>query len=157
MNIKDFMWLAGLMEGEGCFMFIKGARLQLSMTDRDVVERAAPLLRAKIRAPLQRVEGRRLVHTCYTFGPDAIGMMMMLYQFMGKRRKAKIRDVIAKWKASPQTPRANGKGKRFMATCHPDRIRAGRGLCSSCYMLEWRKRLYEGIPLKNYYGAEYVT
>jgi hypothetical protein len=53
----DIAWLAGLLEGEGSFM--RGKRkdapgISLAMTDRDVVERAAKLLRTKCMGPLSK-------------------------------------------------------------------------------------------------------
>jgi hypothetical protein len=49
----DTAWLAGLVEGEGCF---SGGALCVNMTDRDVVERAAALMGARVRRQKARRE-----------------------------------------------------------------------------------------------------
>jgi hypothetical protein len=85
------------------------------------------------------------------FGTDAIGWMMTVYSFMGERRREKIRSIIAQWKASPRIPRAPA-GKRFMATCHPNRERRARGLCFTCYMEKWRLARKSGLTMARFYG-----
>lgn len=48
-------WLAGLLEGEGTFCYSRnGTRhtnVRLSMTDEDIVRRAAAVMSAKVRGP----------------------------------------------------------------------------------------------------------
>jgi hypothetical protein len=153
--MKEVSWLAGLLEGEGCFRYANGCpTIQLSMTDRDVVERAAKLIGIKAHAPYKRDDGHRWVHTCMAFGTDATGWMMTVYSFMGERRRKKIRDILAQWKASSRIPRAPA-GKRFTATCHPDRMRAARGLCFPCYMREWKLAKKHNMTLERFYGETF--
>ena len=139
--IRDLAWLAGLLEGEGSFMLCKGSpEIGMQTTDRDVADRAAALFGKTITgagyqpkggAHYKRVWGVR-VH-----GAKAIGWMFTLYPFMGERRQAKIREVVAGWRASRRAPRAP-RGERFPPTCHPERERSAHGLCHPCYMQRWR-------------------
>lgn len=49
MELKDLYWLAGLLEGEGCFTYSGSTPMvQLQMTDKDVVERASLLLKGSL-------------------------------------------------------------------------------------------------------------
>lgn len=55
----EIAWMAGLLEGEGCFTAEGGQRarfryprITLGMTDRDVVERASVLFDARVQAPI---------------------------------------------------------------------------------------------------------
>jgi hypothetical protein len=84
--------------------------------------------------------------------------MMTLYAHLGERRRGKVREILARWRASERTPRAP-RGQRFMATCHPDRVRAGHGLCDKCYMAQWRQRRKENamnVSMKDF-GATILT
>lgn len=147
-DTKDIVWLAGLIEGEGCFQSSRTGNhatsrtptIDIQMTDKDVIEHAASILGANPRKPYRHKQGNhKLVYSVVVCGTRAISWMMTLYTLMGERRQAKIKEIIEAWKKSPNTPRAP-RGQRFMATCHPGQPRKGRGLCGTCYMREWRKR-----------------
>ena len=123
-------WLAGLYEGEGSFGFCGGrakyAFAYLGMTDRDVVERAAKMLRAKVY--LRPVKGTmtKPQHTIVLSGRRALGLMMTLYTMMGARRRDQIRTAIAKWRALPGT----GCHERAKTACprgHPYTVYNERG------------------------------
>jgi hypothetical protein len=134
----DIAWVAGVLEGEASFGYYRGTpTIQVQMTDADVIARLTALFGSTPRAPWARKDGYKPVYTCIAHGITAVGWMQTVYTFMGERRRAKIREVLAAWKLSTRRPRA-GKGERLMATCHPERVRSGRGLCQQCYMREWR-------------------
>lgn len=128
----DIMWLAGLLEGEGCFMLNEKRypAICLGMTDEDVVVRAANMMGC-------RVYRNRNMYIAQINGSCAIAWMMMLYPILGKRRREKIVEVVKLWKdvVYSRAPR----GTRSMATCHPDRVVHGLGMCSSCYMVWYKK------------------
>ena len=103
MTKRDLYWLAGLLEGEGCFGFtrnhVKGhiychAQIQLRMCDHDVVKRAAGLMGCKIHSyPGQRANQKRFWQFSLTCR-RARAMMTQLEPLMGKRRGAKIRAIL---------------------------------------------------------------
>lgn len=138
-NTLDIAWLGGLIEGEGCFSDNHGSsQIILSMTDRDTVERAATLFGGRVR------EQRRNDATHYkpafrvnVCGARAIAWMMMLYQFLGQRRRQRVRQQIEKWKLSPRWSKAPN-GQRSMAVCHPGEYRVGivdgKPACNRCYL-----------------------
>ena len=131
-KVKEIAWLGGLLEGEGCFMFNRGRYPQiiLGMGDEDVVVRAASLM--KTRVYRSKTTYRAQVH-----GACAIGWMMTLYYFLHSRRRDKITEVIKFWKDIVYSRAPNGT--RTMATCHPDRVIGGHGLCRSCYNRQYYK------------------
>ncbi|KKK84081.1 hypothetical protein LCGC14_2786950 [marine sediment metagenome] len=132
MKLTDIAWLAGLLEGEGCFRLNRGKypTITLSMCDGDIVVRAATLMGAKIN----RSGNLWLAHIN---GAYAIQWMMTLYLFLGKRRREAVTEVIKFWKEYTYSHGSNGI--RTMAKCHPDRVVAAFGLCHSCYMKQRRK------------------
>ncbi len=99
MEAVEAAWLAGLLEGEGCFSrgVRSGPKVQLQMTDRDVVARAAALIggNGKISA-YDRSPNRKVIYRVNVQGEAAIRVMMAVYPLMGERRRAKIRDEFAK-------------------------------------------------------------
>lgn len=140
-TVKDLAWIGGLLEGEGSFAIRNGcATIDLQMSDRDTVKRACEILGVPIGARSRQPKGKPsykpIWHT-KVCGIRAISWMMTLYQFFGERRQQKITEILGSWKASKAAPRAP-RGQRFMAVCHPDRVRAGRMLCKTCYMRQYR-------------------
>lgn len=98
-------WLAGLLEGEGSFTMnsdSKGVRVQLAMTDEDIVLRASIII--------QSITGKR--HTVYCYdapkgkpdwsaayklgicGKDAKKVMKRIVRLMGQRRRKKIWQLL---------------------------------------------------------------
>jgi len=102
-TLKEICWLAGLVEGEGCFPKNAGVIIALSMTDEDVVRKAAQLFGAQsvyARAGTDNGHGYKTQYTLHVRGPQAIGWMFTLYTLLGARRRARIREVIHQWKAT---------------------------------------------------------
>src|SRR5262245_53748031 len=99
------VWLAGLLEGEAWFGWRKTPCIELGMCDRDVVLRAARLMRAHVyvRLPSNR---RRLAHFRFVVtGRSGAGWMMTLYQLMGLRRRAQISRALECWRRAPRQNR----------------------------------------------------
>ena len=122
----DIAWLGGLLEGEGYFGLNNGKYpiITLNMTDEDTVVKAAVMMGVK-------VNHYRNYWTTNACGARAIGWMIALYPFLGKRRKEKVAKVIRFWRE--YTYLRATRGKHFMATCHPDRLSVAYGSCQQCY------------------------
>lgn len=139
----DIAWLAGLLEGEASFMLKNGnTTIQVQMTDKDVMDRAAALLGTKVGDYGRKPKGKASylpVFWLAIHGTRAIGWMMTLYVLMGKRRQAKILQILDHWRSAKSAPRSS-RGQRLPAVCHPDRLRCGDMLCRACWMREYRKR-----------------
>jgi hypothetical protein len=109
MNSCDLHWFAGLMEGEGSFgiwrhcmrhrrlpQTYRYPRLQLMMTDKDVVARAADLLGVKMQGPYGPYAqiGKLPVYRVACSGRRAVKIMQRLRPHMSKRRRAQIDRAI---------------------------------------------------------------
>lgn len=107
----DIAWLAGLLEGEGCFhigkrkvkdKMYKRVIISLAMTDKEPVERAAKLFNTKVTTYKNKRYDNKLVYKTVVWASDvASAWMMTLYSFMSPRRKAKIAECLAVWKLMP--------------------------------------------------------
>lgn len=104
-------WLAGLLEGEGCFCVAtrKGwpeyhnPRIRLSMTDKDIVVKASMILFGKDTVTTAKWKnkkyGHKLAYTIDLTGAPAMDWMIMLYPLMGERRQAKIKEIHEQYQA----------------------------------------------------------
>lgn len=91
---EDLHWLAGLLEGEGCFTLHKSKKrlypkMQINMNDRDVIERVAELIGKNVGGPYGTG-----FYTVQIVGRQAIELMEVLKPLMMSRRKARIEEVI---------------------------------------------------------------
>jgi hypothetical protein len=107
---EDVIWLAGLLEGEGCFLVHpdrrtpgsrSNLRVALQMTDHDVVDRAYsvfPIGGSGPREVSAANSGGHLgkkPHWCvYWHAANAEIVMRAVLPFMGKRRSAKILECL---------------------------------------------------------------
>jgi hypothetical protein len=134
----DIRQIAGLLEGEDCFTLqyrrrdghhYVYPRLLLNMTDRDVVEKAAALVGAKVG--VRRHPNRPKWKDAYWFnvsGSRAIAWMQVVYQFMGQRRRERIREILSM--LTPSRAKAGSPSgwvvhrERYGCRCH-----SGTGAC----------------------------
>ena len=95
---EEIIWLAGLLEGEGSFSLSGkiGVGVGLGTSDKDVAERAGKLMGKeptldKSYSPLSRKPIWR-VRVC---GYRARRVMECILPWMGERRTAKIKELLA--------------------------------------------------------------
>ena len=137
-DIIEIAWLGGLLEGEAWFGIQKKGRgyrypiIKVSINDEDTIVRAAAILGTKV----VRYKNRYIAQV---YGANAVKWMLILLPFLGERRRNVIAGIIRSWKEHSSHISPKGQGRR-MATCHPDRISRGFGLCGSCYAMDYRKR-----------------
>jgi hypothetical protein len=96
----DLHWLAGLLEGEGSFLAgppsaPRSPAVQISMVDRDVVERAGGLLGVAVMVVPSRREGWRTAYSARVQNAPAVLWMERLRPLMGTRRREQIDRAIA--------------------------------------------------------------
>jgi hypothetical protein len=155
MSLRDLFWLAGLLEWEGSFSIHNSPRIALRMNDRDVVERAAEVMRATANVLTIERANTNATRPSYEInvgGSRAIGVMLTLYPLLGARRQSKIREVVAEWRTRPMRPRPPQR----LLCGHPDRKHAARRMCKNYYTM-WRQgRLREDLH-PEVYAAGYAS
>lgn len=114
MKKHELYWLAGILEGEGCFGLYaigrsghKYPRIQLTMCDEDIVTRAIMFMGGKVHGPYKK-KNRKPRWVGYVPSGKAIAMMRQLFPLMGKRRRKKILEIIKAWSREP-VPRKLGR------------------------------------------------
>ena len=110
-QVSTLAWMAGFLEGEGCFGYYKYAEVKgrkyyrpqivAASTDKDVMLKLASMFDASVSPPReQHGKGSKPMYYVFIGGKKASGWMMTLYTLMGSRRQAKIREVLSQWRLS---------------------------------------------------------
>lgn len=117
MRLIDIAWLAGIIEGEATLGFhhsrekTRDKRLpeiSVKMTDKDIMQRIAKLLGAKLYGPYIQTMKKRFpnqfghyksVYHVVFRGKKAIGLLFTIYTFLGERRRERAQELITQWKA----------------------------------------------------------
>ncbi len=136
-NTLEIAWLAGLLEGEGCFSYQCSPGIRIGLTDKDIVERVANNLGHHIRGPYKYRINNKPVYYTEIWGSAAIGWMMTLYDFLGERRKQKIKEIIARWKIAKTKAHRLGTARNISCS-HLGKRHYAHGLCRNCYQKQWR-------------------
>lgn len=137
-KLKNLYWLAGILEGEGCFSYSCSPGIKIGTTDKDIVDRVAKYFNKKSRGPYKYKINKKDVYYTEIFGIGAIEWMKILYPLMGIRRKQKIKEILKRFKKAPGKGHNKGKGEK--PKCHPKRKNYAFRLCRSCYRkMKWAK------------------
>lgn len=96
-----WLWLAGLLEGEGWFGMHGKSRtkkvpcIELQMTDEDVVAAAAKIMGGTYRKVVRADRPEHMVsYRCRVTGGRAVSVMRNVLPLMGARRAATISNLI---------------------------------------------------------------
>jgi len=98
-NEINLSWMAGLLEGEGCFMSKdnKYPIVTIALTDLDVLEKAKSIFGGKIYELKKRKVHWKDAWTWTLRGENAYLLMMQIRNYMGDRRKNKIDECMANY------------------------------------------------------------
>jgi hypothetical protein len=105
-ELPDLHWLAGLLEGEGTFIAgppsaPRTPAVQVTMADRDIVDRVAALLECAVTVVPARRDGWRTAYSTRVGGPRAVEWMRRLRPLMGSRRQKQIDRAVACYAPDP--------------------------------------------------------
>lgn len=98
---EETAWLAGILEGEGCFLldYSGGDRrrvvVALKMTDKDIVERVQRLFGGRAMRKIQPPnDHHKSLYLVRVQGKKAQEVMRRIYPHMGQRRREKIDSLL---------------------------------------------------------------
>jgi len=137
----DIGYIAGLLEGEGCFSLrLQGSpRVVIGMTDEDTILKIPALLGiGYVSGPYCKGQGRKDVWEWHVGGYKAVARLLLaVYPLMSKRRQQKIYEVvdILKQRSSPINCEGCNGIIRFQ-----DRLKKNKRYCSRpCNMRHYMK------------------
>jgi len=117
---EDVVWLAAFYEGEGCLFGGPKSHnkwlISIASTDKDVIESVRRRAGGgKIYGPYSRpskAHHKPIYHWRLTTVPHVYALCAAMYQFLGKRRRAKIEQFFKAFKKMrPITRLRNSKGQ----------------------------------------------
>jgi hypothetical protein len=96
---ENLAWLAGLLEGDGCFTVGSSQgllRLECAMSDLDVLQKAQDIAgTGNISGPYNYGIGSKAMYRWHvTTTKNAYALMVALYPWLGNRRKNRILDLL---------------------------------------------------------------
>lgn len=164
MTPEQIAWVAGIVEGEGCFTMRRwSAVLSVIMTDFDVVRRLRHVTKlGRLYGPYPRKEKNYKPSLRWSVGNrvELREVTRLLLPWLGARRAAAARQVLAFIQEHP--PRAerthckNGHAYTKENVCI--RVRNGRQVrvCRACQRVAWR-RMYAKNKIKYGHKEEQRT
>ena|SRR6187399_1976866 len=101
-QLIDIVWLAGLLEGEGCFGLYKTPTIRVGMTDFDVIEKVRTIFDVTSAISISSNENSTIpskvpVFQTMIYGKNAIELMKEVLPYMGQRRTQKILEIISEY------------------------------------------------------------
>lgn len=129
-KIDNINWVAGILEGEGCFMIGKSGRLtvNLTMTDLDVVEKFHKIVGfGNIYKEALR-DNRKQAYTWRVGNRREVRAFIEILQpYMGERRSSKIQNMLDWFDSHPPLRQEKGNLK------HGTRSKYANGCrCQDC-------------------------
>lgn len=134
-NVRNIAWLAGLLEGEGCFYSRRRGKdgvalgIALTMTDEDVVRHAATVGGCGIiSGPWKSKHAHHKPFWRWTVSRqrDAYAVAVAVYGFLGSRRRSAVRDIIVRYAERARGPWRHGTSNAYVYHgCRCTECRAG--------------------------------
>ena len=102
----EFFWLAGLLEGEGCFGNGPPSQpnlphISIQMTDEDVIRRVASIWGVSYFKHRPRLAHHKPCFATKIRGEKAVEWMIRLRPHMGVRRQSQIDKAVASYRVIP--------------------------------------------------------
>lgn len=100
MLMTDLHWLAGYLDGEGCFTVTACKyhypKITVEATDKDTITKVANLFGNSVYGPKSHGKHQQTWYTA-TVGKHACGWMQTLYPLLSTRRQNKIRSILVQY------------------------------------------------------------
>lgn len=99
---EQYIWAAGLIEGEGCFtLHTNQPYLLLDMTDEDVIKELKEVFPfGNVRGPYyhKNKEHNKPRYRFDAYGKKAYAVAVMVFPFLKSRRQQKIVELVNIWR-----------------------------------------------------------
>ncbi len=94
----QWAWIAGILEGEGCFSFTnKWPVCFIQMTDEDIVKKISDYLDVPIGTPKKLKSGKMSYSIAFRKTEKLKWLSEHIYEHMGERRKSSLRKWQEFW------------------------------------------------------------
>lgn len=155
MTREELAWLAGYLEGEGSFLkrvrrattgWSEPPKITVEAVDRDVIERAANLMQCRVLFFKLSEKNPKWHDTYRAFvtNKKAVEIMRLILPLMGKRRAAKIKEILEIERDYALINPRNRTACKNCGTPYSDYITHGAGqrACPKCRNRRSREHYY---------------
>lgn len=101
---NDLLWLAGLLDGDGCFGFYPSTEngnptpsIHIQMVDQDTIERVASLFECDTSVNKSKKKTEQDTYRASIRSQKALSLMRLLLPYLSVRRQQKITTIIDTW------------------------------------------------------------
>ena len=108
---EDIAWVAGLLEGEGCFRVKRQNRaleVSCAMSDQDTIGRLHRIAGGNLQTPYQRENRKKIYPWCLSKREDVVDLISTLRPFMSARRAERIDEMLLFNQENPKSPSRDG-------------------------------------------------
>lgn len=150
---ENIAWLSGLFEGEGCVSVRRQPgrnhriSVSIAMTDEDVIRKAGEIAGVgDVSGPYgpYRENEKALWRWQTTRYEPAQAILAAMYPFLGKRRCAKIKEVLEEVRSSELPARQYASkehcGRKHLRTDHGYKNAKGHWICRTCRNITAQER-----------------
>lgn len=148
---SEVAWLAGIYEGEGSCAITSGRaiRVEIVMTDRDIVERIYTLTGCgSVRSLSRRSENHKDAFRWSIGSVEAVTFLNLVLPWLGSRRAERAKNAIDNWNTNKSQSTAGDTTCINGHSYEPPNKRTRYGTCHMCN-LEASRRYREKIKVSN--------
>ena len=98
MLIKELYWIAGFLEGEGCFYYSNSSVISANQVQQEPLLRLQKLLGGSLYRAKARPKPCQRIYVWTITGQRAVAIMMTVFSLMSPKRKKAITKAISRWK-----------------------------------------------------------
>lgn len=132
----SFDWFVGLFEGEGCVVqskkYPQNFVLDISMTDKDVLDRIPPLVGGSIYGPKKQYEPHHKLQWGWREASTkrSVPLLRAMLPLLGDRRAEKVRQCLLAYDTW-QAAKPRGPGSRGGPGSRPRRHHSGEAVSAT--------------------------
>lgn len=160
MRLVDIGFVAGIIDGEGCFTINKYFKnpqigIQVQMTDKDTIFKLRDLtgLGTIVEIDRKTANWKTVWRWNVSKQKDSSSLMMTIYPLMSERRKIKIKECLTEWKSFQYRQYRNcPRGHSWKLKKETS---DGKFYCSECNRINSRKS-HENRQWDKYWGLESI-
>lgn len=152
---EELAWAAGFVDGEGHFGLHKtrgrptdsrgygSPELTVAQCDRQVLDRLQQALNlGVVGGPYTpKKTNHNLVYLFYVHGFERVqAIICLLWPWLSPVKRKQVKRTLHEYHIFNSRPKLSMGPKPKTPTCHPNQPHFAKGLCSTCYQLNWRQQ-----------------
>lgn len=131
MTKEETAWLAGLLEGEACFDYIKDnkdyPRIRIEMADEDIIRRVRSLIGGRLYERVGKKKEHSKTFRLTLCEREAVNSVLKaVLPWLGERRRKKVQEQLDWFEANPRKGSNRNVGRKASKKARANQSRAMR-------------------------------